>query len=114
VVWLKRLSFWYRYGPEPREWWAAGYPIDLESSKGTKRIRVELDEIRSAECPKSRMLRSPQADELVQIFGQAEAVGASALGSAETWPGAFYDAVGILKAQKARDENAQERAIDRA
>jgi hypothetical protein len=50
----------------------------------------------------------------VQIFSQAQAVGESPFGSAETWPGSFYDAVGILKDQKARDDNAQERAINRA
>jgi hypothetical protein len=60
------------------------------------------------------VLRDTRADDLVQIFSQAQAVGESPFGSAEAWPGSFYDAVGILKAQKARDENAQERAINRA
>jgi hypothetical protein len=113
VVFLRTLNFWYRYAPEPREWWSGGYPISLETSKGIRMIRVELDEIRSAECPKSRMLRSPQSDDLVQVFMQAEAVGAG-MGPPEKWCGSFYDAVGVLKSAKARDESAQERAINRA
>jgi hypothetical protein len=114
VVWLKRLSFWYRYGPEPRDVWIAGYPIDVHSSKGVRRVRVELDEIRSAECPKSRMIRSPQSDQLVQIFLQAEATSETAFGSADRWSGAFYDAWGVMRAAKARDESAQETAINKA
>jgi hypothetical protein len=113
-VFLKRLSFWYQYGPDPREWWAAGYPIDVTSSKGVRRVRVELDEIRSAECPKSRMIRSPQSDQLIQIFLQAEATNETAFGSADRWPGAFYDAWGVMRAAKSRDDSAQETAINRA
>jgi len=94
--------------------WVAGYPLQLETSKGPKQIHVEMDGVRSAECPKSVMLRNPQASELVQIFDQAQAVGEQAFGSADRWPGAFYDAVGILKSQKERDESAQERAIHKA
>lgn len=71
---------------------------------------MELDWIRSAECPKSLLLLDPQADELVTIFVQSEAVGGG-LGDASTWPGVFYDSVKILRDQKARDENAQTKAI---
>lgn len=76
-------------------------------------VRVEIDEIRSAECPKSVMLRNPQFETLISIFGQMDAVGESPLGSAEHWSGAFYDAIATLKNAKARDENARKTAIHR-
>lgn len=112
-MFLKRISFWYRYGAAPREWFSAGYPLQLDTGKGLKTVRVELDEIRSAECPKSVLLRDPRAAELVQIFAQMDAVGESPLGTASSWPGALYDAIGVLKSAKARDENAQSLAIHR-
>ncbi|HEX4138366.1 MAG TPA: hypothetical protein VHY84_27395 [Bryobacteraceae bacterium] len=108
------LGFWYDYGPELREWWQAGYPIQLETDKGPKTAHVEIDGVRSAECPKSVMLRDPRADDLVQIFVHAEGVGASALGPPAAWPGWYYDTVKILKDQTVRDEAAIERAVRRA
>ena len=60
------------------------------------------------------MLREPKADELVRLFAQADIVGPAALGEPSRWPGAFYDAFGILKSQKELDERAQERAIHKA
>lgn len=56
----------------------------------------------------------PRADELVRILGQSDAVGESVLGTADTWPRAMYDAIGILKSEKHRDGSAQGRAINRA
>ena len=95
-------------------WWDAGYPLLIETGRGVKTARVEVDEIRSAECPKSVALRNPQADDLIQILTQAAAVGESPLGSAASWPGALYDSVKIFKEETARDENARERAVNAA
>lgn len=94
-------------------WWRGGYPLQLETSKGIKTIRVETDEIRSAECPKSVALRSPADSDLVQILTKAQTVGDSPFGSSERWPGWFYDAAEIVKNETARDEAAQQRAVHR-
>jgi hypothetical protein len=111
-VWLTVLAFWYDYGPPLRKWWQAAYPLTVSLSSGALKIaHVEIDGVRSSECPKSILLNASRADELVQIFIQAEAVGNQPFGSAENWPGSFFDSVKLLKDQRSRDEAAVERAI---
>ena len=113
VVFLRSIRFWYRYGPAPAEPWRAGYPLSIGTSGGVRPVRVVPDDVRSPECPKSRLLRAPRADSLVQIFLQAEATDPTALGPSHNWLGAFFDAWAALRAAKQRDEAAQE-AINKA
>lgn len=92
-------------------------PVEFREANGyasLKTLHVEIEGLRSAECPKSITLRDPGADDLVQIFLQAEGVGPGALGPPAQWPGWLYDSMKILRDQKARDKNAQECAISRA
>jgi hypothetical protein len=59
-------------------------------------------------------MRAPEAAELVWIAAQAERTGGAALGKPSTWPGHFYDAISILKAEREIDRAAQTKAIYRS
>jgi hypothetical protein len=96
--------------PELPPTWRAGYSFPLSDGKVA---RVELDEIRSSECPKSIMLRNPSSAALVAIAQQMDEV-RGAMGAPSRWPSAFVDAVRVLRAEKRRDRNAQTAAVRNA
>lgn len=75
-------------------------------------MRVVIDDVRSAECPKSLMLLSPEMATLAEVLTEAE--GTLALGPVSSWPGFLYDAARVVKRERARDEAAQHAALARS
>jgi hypothetical protein len=70
---------------------------------------VVLEAIESYECPKSRMLRDPESQEIVQMFNQEQVL--KGMGSAAKWPGALYDAFLLLENQRELDKRAVNDAV---
>ncbi len=74
-------------------------------------MRVDIPEVRAAECPKSIVLRDARAGELARI---ADADSLRGMGPVSSFPGWFFDATQIVKRERARDERAQSDALARA
>jgi hypothetical protein len=76
-------------------------------------VRVILDDVRSLECPKSRIVRHPAVADLIHINTQADGV-RGALGPPSRWPAVFYDAVTAVNRAKNEDDAARKFAVSRA
>jgi hypothetical protein len=95
------------------KWWTAGYQLTFDTASGLKTAYVQIENVKSAECPKSRLLRMPESQELIQIVAQAATV-EGVMGNPAKWPAAYYDAVTIIKRQEQTDKEAREEAINKA
>ena len=84
--------------------------IDVDTGKGSRAVRVVIEDIKTDECPKSLLLRSTESADLIQIFNQSQNF-RSALGPASRWSGAFYDALSVIMRQQEVDKQACRKAI---
>jgi hypothetical protein len=109
-VFVRPLGVWYLVDDKRKNTWSAGYNIEIETPKGPRSALVSITEVTTDECPKSVLLRNPEAAELIQIFRQSQSA-PMALGPASRWPAAFYDAMAILKTQQEIDRRAYQRAV---
>jgi hypothetical protein len=71
---------------------------------------VAIEGVETDECPKSLIIRNPEACDLVRIHNQAQSV-KGAMGAPARWPGWFFDAMALLREQQAIDKAARQTAI---
>lgn len=110
-VFIAPLRFWYEVSGGKSERWGAGYKIDVQFRDGkSKPAIVVIDGVECDECPRSLMLRNPELVTLVETFNHDHSI-KGGLGSPQRWPGAFYDAMGILSTQEKIDKAARRSAV---
>jgi hypothetical protein len=91
--------------------------MPFETTKGSRTAYVVIEDVDSNECPVSRLTRNPsdESRDLVQIFSQVEPIQDLApMGPAARWPAAFLDSYMVLKKEKARHDQAQQIAAQKA